>query len=536
MKPEILTVVFCVLSLATANAALAEAQVDVSDRSRPTGQGWIEGYRDGDTLVFKGIPYARPPVGELRWRPPATVPAWNGLRQTTAFGPKCSQQGGAFNGQGEEDCLYLNVWAPDTKSVPADETARRPVMLWIHGGGLLFGSSTNAIFNSRKLAEAGNVVIVSFNYRLGVFGFLGLRELSVESQPQSSGAYGLLDQNAALKWVHDNIAAFGGDPDNITLFGESAGATSVCMHLAAPISRGLFQRAIIQSGPCLINQVSLEEHERRSRFIVDALGCTDSNDVSACLRAADVHDVIEANRDKTTGLPPGLNDESPTWSIEKGLPVDGVFMLKPFVQAIREGDVAEVPVMIGSVADEWYTFLNSSRDQLNKPGQYQLALSRRYGDRAAAVSSVYALENPDDTTAVLAAVVGADLINCPTEVVAGKLADHGRHIYLYSLQKKLDHLPEPLWGVFHTSDLAFVFGNDHWLAPLGEKDKLLSAKMMTYWTNFAKTGSPNSSDAPEWPRYDSSAGRYLRLDETVSADVNAGAENKCAFWKKFREW
>jgi len=260
--------------------------------------GDLQGAVDGGARRFLGIPFAAPPLGALRWRPPAPIVPWQGMKDATAFGPACAQLSSVITPRSEsEDCLYLNVWTPDP--APARPL---PVMVWIHGGGNNNGSANDPVplglgglfYDGRHLAETRDVVVVSMNYRVNVFGFFPHSSLAVEdAEYPHSGNQGLLDQQQALRWVRDNIVAFGGDPNNVTIFGESAGSYNVCFHIVSPGSHGLFHRAIGQSGGCTTYQPTAAEAETRSQAVIDAIGCGGASDVPGCMRDVPVATLLQ---------------------------------------------------------------------------------------------------------------------------------------------------------------------------------------------------------------------------------------------------
>src|SRR5690349_21722144 len=339
-----------------------------------TSAGALRGVVASDHRLFAGIPYAAPPLGPLRWQPPAPAAAWQGVRDATRPGPRCLQDPGGdpeFGRQTDEDCLTLNVWTPPV----GRGGGPLPVMVWIHGGAFINGSG--GIYDARWLAERGDMIVVTINYRLGAMGFLAHPALG---SPGDVGNYGLADQQAALRWVRDNIADFGGDPGKVTLAGESAGGMSECDHLVAPESAGLFRAAIIQSGPCQA-QLALPDAEKASLDYARDVGCGDPANVAACLRAL-----------------PEYKLRNPVWYDRIGEdtlsgPVHGTTVLPedPMV-ALREGRGADVPVLIGSNRDEFTLFtalqyLRGARQYT--PGEYPDLLADTFGADAAAVGARY---------------------------------------------------------------------------------------------------------------------------------------------------
>ncbi|HMG54695.1 MAG TPA: carboxylesterase family protein, partial [Kofleriaceae bacterium] len=302
-----------------------------------TEEGLIRGIATDATLVFRGIPYARPPVGDLRWKPPERAARHRGILDATQFANHCPQPAGSF-GQASvtEDCLFLNVWAPNP--FHHRDFGLRPVMVWIHGGALVTGESDD--YDATRLVDQGDVIVVTINYRLGALGFLAHPALTAESPDHASGNYGLLDQQEALRWIRRNILLFGGNPNKVTIFGESAGGLSVHSQLASPTSAGLFQRAIVQSGAYQLTQSSLAANETAGSAFATAAGCTDQT--AACLRGLSVAQIVAAQ-------PGGTNGPRPT--------IDGVFLTQSVGAAFASGEFNRVPVMEGANHDEWRLFV-----------------------------------------------------------------------------------------------------------------------------------------------------------------------------------
>ena len=336
-----------------------------------TAAGTVRGVVESDHRLFAGIPYAAPPVGPLRFRPPAPVRAWTGIRDATEPGPRCIQDPGAdpeFGKQSDEDCLSLNIWTPEMTGTP------RPVMVWIHGGSFTGGSGK--IYDGRWLVSR-DIIVVTINYRLGTLGFLADPSLG---PPGDVGNYGLQDQQAALRWVRDNIAGFGGDPERVTVAGESAGGMSVCDHLVAPGSKGLFRAAIIQSAPCGA-QADLATAQRRSVEYTAKAGCADPKTAADCLRSLPVDKL----REPVTFFNIGENALPGPVVDSAALPVDPV-------TAIARNDAARVPVLIGTNRDEFTLFVALQYLRLGKvytAEQYPQLLRDTFGDNAAAVGERY---------------------------------------------------------------------------------------------------------------------------------------------------
>lgn len=493
------------LFLTTAKAGAAPPVV-------PTTSGPVEGFIQDGLSVFLGIPYAAPPIGDLRWRSPQPVTPWAPVvRSTTTVGSQCPQISFGLL-VGNEDCLYLNVWTPDSSP-----TAGLPVMVWIHGGGHTGGSGDGGPsfidgkpqYDGQHLARNGNVVLVSFNYRLGPFGFLAHPALTNEEPAHpSSGNYGQEDQIAALQWVRDNIAAFGGDPYNVTIFGESAGGVSVSLHLVSPQSAGLFQRAIMQSGVADRRPV-LGQVELQGLAFTQAISCSGAPDVLACLRSKSRDEVLTA-----LPLPAGfIFGQGAFW----GPVVDGFIIPEQPLDAFFAGHFAHVSLIIGNTANEGALFPALVGANLT-PATYDIFLSRFfdqfYGSNAAdAVRVQYPCSDVDCSTFdppqflvtpadnAIAEVATNGLFICPSRRVAWAIASHETPIYFYTF----DHeVVSPFWpfaiGAAHFTEISFVFGTVA-LSQLTEEEKPLSRAMMNYWTDFAWDGNPNHGKARKWPLY-----------------------------------
>lgn len=495
-----------------------------------TDKGPVQGSTSGGVRSFFGIPYAAPPVGELRWRPPQPHAGWTEARDATKAGSVCVQKIPVINAPvGSEDCLFVNVQAPDP---PPPQPV--PVMVWIHGGGFTSGDGlqANGGTDGAEIVRRSGVVVVSLNYRLGQFGFLAHPLLSAEdaSHP-ASGNYGIEDQIAALQWVQANIAAFGGDPGNVTIFGESAGGWSVCAHLASPRSAGLFHRAMIQSGPCAQPLASLAAAERQGEAVAAALGCGGAADVLSCMRARPATEVRDA-------LPP-----DPAFAFTEGewgswMPVlDGFVLTAQFAESFAGGDFNHVPVVAGSTRDEGTLFVAISHDWFGTPltaEQYPERLRYLLGSDTLVdqVVARYPIENYADPGAALAAAFGDGFLACPTIETAAALAPHVPS-YLYQFEYPDADFAVPLpvsLGAFHSAEVQFVFGrptNGPGSFTPAEAD--LSDQMMGYWTRFAAGGDPNGLGAVPWPRLDQ-AGRHILFDVPVVEGQGAKAE-ACEFWR-----
>lgn len=485
-----------------------------------TSTGAVRGVLGPDFRLFSGIPYAAPPVGPLRWQPPEPPAHWDGVRDATKPGVRCIQDTAYdpdFGRPTGEDCLNLNVWTP-TGATPA---APRPVMVWIHGGGFLNGSAD--IYDGRWLTTRGDIVVVTVNYRLGALGFLAHPALSRNGQ---SGNYGLADQQAALRWVRDNIAGFGGDPQKVTIAGESAGAMSVCDHLVAPGSEGLFSAAILQSGPCQA-QSDLPTARAVSDDYAAEAGCTDPAAVAQCLRA----------------LPPARLERAPAY-VGFGPdrltgPVTGteVLPIDPMT-AITSGRVARVPVLIGTNTDEFSLFVALQYLKHHELPPYRQLLDETFGAGAAAVAERYPLDHyAGNTGLAYSAAVTDGVFACPTERITAGLV-HSAPVYAYEFNDRTAPAPDPMRhvpfpvGASHSLELRYLFDIGG-APPLNPAQQVLSDQMVAYWSQFVKTGAPDVEGQPEWPQLgaDAATGPRMSLQTgPLSITTDYAARHQCAFW------
>ena len=467
----------------------------------------------GDVHAYKGIPFAAPPVGGLRWRPPQPVKPWDAVRACTAFGPWCPQPQplmGRELGKLSEDCLYLNVWTAAQK--PTD---RLPVMVWIHGGGHTTGSGAGTYYDGERLAREG-VVVVTTNYRLGPFGYLAHPLLSKESERKVSGNYGLLDQVAALQWVQRNIAAFGGDPGCVTIFGESAGSVSVCRLMVSPLARGLFHRAIAQSGGAHgLNRHLREEWnnlppmEKIGEQLAEQLGCAREADPLAALRAKTWQEVLDA-----AAPAQGLFGKG----VKFGPVVDGWALPDDPVALFEAGKQHDVPLLVGSNADEGSVF--TQQVPLRRVQGYRWFLGQRFGKQADRVFALFPAEEDADAPAAFRRLVGVAAFVAPARFLARSMAKCKSPAYLYHFTRvpPLDRAKK--LGAFHALEVAYVFGTIEGRPGFDEADRKLSEAMRKCWTRFARTGDPNGDGPPRWPAYTKEADQCLEFGDEVK--VRAG--------------
>ncbi len=502
MKRILMTALSAALILATPALAAPGPQVALT-------QGTVEGVLQYDIQSFKGIPFAAPPVGPLRWRAPQPAANWQGIRIADHFASDCLQEAAAFDDapltvKPSEDCLYLNVWRPASASA----NAKLPVMVWIYGGGMVSGGTSPAIYDGTAFAHDG-VVFVSFNYRVGRFGYFAFPELTKEDADHGLlGNYGLMDQIAALKWIKANIAAFGGDPDNVTIFGESAGGMAVNTMLTSPLAEGLFNRAIIQSGGGRgglmgSNTVTTSEALGVNFARANGIGGTDAAALKA-LRALPADKV-------TGGL--GLATSGQQHDTYGGPMIDGKLLVETSDVAYAAGHNAKVPVMVGANTADLGFVTGDSKDALFATTADPAATKAAYDPEGSASLDQVRAEMAMDKTMLE-----------PARLTARLLAAQGLKVYEYrygyiASQKK----PQSPFGAPHASELPFVFETvaGRYGATATAQDYDAARVVHAYWVNFAKTGDPNGGTLPAWPAYDAGTDPILLLTPEAGATAEA---------------
>ena len=489
-----------------------------------TDKGALRGTVSQDGRAFRQIPFAAPPIGDLRWRPPQPAAAWTGVRDATTLGPMCAQDDFPLLGQPRittEDCLYLNVYTPADRG--SRQHQRRPVLVHLHGGAYANGSGNG--FDGAALARHG-AVVVTINYRLGAFGFLGHSALSGEDRQAKSGNYGLLDQLAALRWVRTNAKAFGGDARRVTVFGISSGGESVCALLTSPQAAGLFSRAIVQSGPCHLVTSPLTRVEAIGASFASRAGCDRQADVPACLRTQSAAAVLDTVR----GMPE-LGGRSQIWAPTTATPVLPVSPLA----AIAAGSYHRVPVMIGTVLDEGtvLTMVATEGVPLNA-ASYDRLMAGWFGADVPTVQARYPLANYDGNYgSTLSAILGDWLVICPDASLRRSLAATTR-TYAYEFADRTApnlYAVEPDFplGAYHGGELPYLAPNA--TLPLSGAQARLSRQMLTYWTTFAATGNPNRWGSRPWDRFTTKKPIVQNLDTGAVAGRNDfEARHHCGFW------
>ena len=491
----------------------------------PTGEitldsGKVRGLLLGekkDIESYKGIPYAAPPIGDLRWKAPQPPAKWEGVRDAFTFGAACPQRVPAMmkaipqmaiNAPYNEDCLFVNVWTPTERT-----DKKLPVLYWIHGGGYTMGAASQPAYDGEKLARLG-CVVVSINYRLGPFGFLAHPALSKESDRNVSGNYGLLDQIEGLQWVKRNIAAFGGDPNHVMIFGESAGGGSVLSLMVSPLAKGLFHAAAAQSAPEMDLGMLRQEREGRPSAeaegvkLIEKCGLTES---------ATTADMRKLDADFLVKTFPSLEVDGNFELNLKGLPlpiapiVDGyVIPTEPNI-AFAEGKENKVPMIVGNTRDEMSMFLMGTKTPTD-PAIYLKELKEDFGELAEAMSTAYPASTGKEIRAAIMELVGDAMFVSQSRYAARTHASSGNKSYRYEFARGSKQGLLRAMGAHHGSELAFLFQIP---AQPDETDKAISNAMGHYWINFAATGDPNGKDLPPWPSYTADTDEVVQFGDEV---------------------
>lgn len=495
-----------------------------------TASGQVQGSFDpeGKTCSWKGVPFAAPPVGDLRWKAPQPAPAWEGVRDATRYGDACAQLGmykfaNHVPAPYSEDCLNLNIWRPN-------KPGTFPVMVFIHGGGFVLGAAATPMYFGDRLAGNGGVIVVSINYRLDAFGFLALEALAQEDPNRSTGDYGIMDQIAALKWVSDNIGNFGGDPKNVTIFGQSAGGFSVCTLLATPLAKGLFQRAIIESGGCEVAW-PLEKGFETGRWSARELGCAESD--LACLRGKSTREVL-----KKLGLSflKSMQGQGLRFMPHQ----DNYILSGTPLSYLLSGNFNNVPLLLGSTRDEFQVFSLLGGKDTKNPETYAARVRKVYGPDAETVLKLYPVENYANPGLAYADIISDRSLSCPVFNTARTVSRQQKAVYLYRIDYDETRYSRTV-GAMHGAELPFVFQSfDRWPMHFlfSPKDRAkamsLSRIVQNYWSKFARTGDPNVEGQPVWLPFTSDRPEALVFDRRID---RAGTENqeKCAFWEKFNQ-
>ena len=516
--PALVLVFSALFAVVCLDAQIAPLHVKVA-------QGELEGDATGmGPFVFKGIPYATPPVGDLRWNPPKPAAAWTGVRSATKFGPACMQPESRVTGisraEMSEDCLYLNVWTPAVSPAQA-----APVMVWIHGGSFMSGAGSQPTYDGTRLAMRG-VVVVTINYRMGVFGYMAHPELTAESANHTSGNYALLDQIAALRWVRDNIAAFGGDARNVTVFGESAGASSIAYLMVSPLAKGLFDKAILESPGLLFAPEPELKRDYRGITNMEAVGLAVGPHVAE-LRAMSADALMEQSFEASKKLfGPGGGGRT---RMRAATPLDdphavhlawtpfadGYIVPDQLARLYAEGRFMHIPVLAGTNANEGNLFLTHYHP--TNTDSFHAWVEEAFAPCGNAVVAQYAPQSPATSEQIHAA---ADRVLTDSLFLYGTFSvARATHGYLYRFTRVSPRAEKLSLGAYHASEIPYVFG--HTLnAPddYTEVDRKLSDQMMTMWLHFARTGDPRLMMSSGWTRIGSNGEvPYMEFGEAITA-------------------
>jgi para-nitrobenzyl esterase len=498
-----------------------------------TTNGPIRGITKDGMDQFLGIPFAAPPVGNLRWEPPQEPKPWSHVLDVDKLSKTCVQTNtlGVFAEPSlNEDCLYLNVYRPGDKGARQDGAKRLPVMVWIHGGGWFDGSANE--YNPAWLVKKGDTVFVSINYRLNIFGFFA--PPSVKGKDGPIGNYGFMDQQQALKWVKRNISKFGGDPDNVTIFGESAGGGSVMSLIVSPGAKGLFHRAIVESGSYVMVSPfqSLAQARAYGEDFAKAVGCEKKTGPQTldCLKKLTTKQIVERARSFT--------------DVAQAI-VDGQIIPRTIPEALAAGEFAKVPVINGANRDElnWSVGMEeAATGKRLKASEYRDRVRGLFGDEEA--DRILPRYKPDDfgsPSEAFGALQGDQLMLCPLRTLNDALV---KHVPVYSFEFADRTAPDPGPGVSfplgaaHTFELQYIFKNYNGatgaITPLDKRQSRLSEAMVSYWTTFAKSGDPNGPDTPNWPVYNRDEDKHISLVSPVPDSArNFTSRHRCNFWDKY---
>ncbi len=505
--------------VALAGTASAQTLITTTD-------GDVQGQINAETREFLGIPYAAPPVGSLRFSPPEDPTPWVAPLDATTYPPACAQLPVLTNGNTRienEDCLYLNVWSPNPAPV-----APLPVMVWIHGGSNTSGSTadfvpfpgyeTVRLYDGHFMSQNRDMVVVTVNYRLNTFGFLAIDELADEDPMwPHAGNQGLLDQRKALQWVQANIAAFGGDPGNVTIFGESAGSFDVCAHVASPGSAGLFHRAISQSGGCSVGVMTSEQASGVADAVIEAVGCDTAMDRLACMRAVPLADLLDAG--------PLVELAGETTNL--GISVDGGFLDVMPRDAFDGGDLPKIPYILGANADEGTLFFIGT--PAITEAEYSAELLAQFGAYADEVEAMYPASDYDTPRDALIDVVGDARLICSTYDTAGRYAKRGHRAWAYNFVRvpPLSFISALDLGAFHGLEIGYVFGS---VPPPSLIDGTISNRMQDFWSSFATLGKPKTEDDVRWPPFKRRSYKILRIGSLFEA-TKGYHQAECEFWR-----
>jgi para-nitrobenzyl esterase len=527
-------VVLCVLAACAAVLAVI-ASAAVASAVVSTDRGQVRGVETPTVKKYLGVPYAAPPVGDLRWRPPEPAARWLRPLDASQYGNHCPQPASPFGrASTTEDCLYLNVYTPNRKLPHSNGKGkglakkRLPVMFWIHGGGLAVGESDE--YDPTKLVQR-DTIVVTLNYRLGRLGFLAHPALSAESGYQGSGDYGLMDQQAALAWVKRNITRFGGNPDNVTIFGQSAGGLSVHSHLVSPLSAGLFHRGIAQSGAYALDIPSLASAENQGSTFAQNYACTDPATVTSCMRNLSVESILATQPTTTGSVLPNVDNNVLPVSIKQALD-SGAFNRVPVVEGITHDEFSlfaalNIEFVFGELDASLYTFVVNT-----------FAATVGLHATPSAVVGQYPVSGYGNNIGRALTAIGTDaLFACPARRAAQSLS---KFVPTYAYEFNDPNAPQIFigpasfpYGAYHGSEVQYLFDvpSQTTSGALDGDQQALADSMRRYWTRFARGGDPNGGGAPAWPRYTIANDTFQSLKPPTPAPTTGfAADHKCGFW------
>ncbi|HOY63311.1 MAG: Para-nitrobenzyl esterase [bacterium ADurb.Bin236] len=526
MKTSFKRIVSTAASVATALLFGAYSGAFAQDCSNiKTENGLVSGKLDSGVCSFKGIPYAAPPVGDLRFALPVKAEPWEGTLEALNYGNDCVQHPLSLfpsdKISGSEDCLYLNVWS----QAKASDSKLKPVMFFIHGGGFLNGSGAWPIYDGTTLSSRGDVVVVTINYRLGNFGFFA--HPSFRRDDGGVGNYGLYDMVAALEWTRDNIKAFGGDPDNVTIFGESAGGISVGLIMISPKAHGLFHKAIIESGPVHYFSSPAKKMEETGLEAAAKLGCPDAASAPQCLRSISA-EALMLGAPGTLSL---LSSYETSGKYVYAPVIDGVFIPDTPAEMFKRGDFASnIPVIIGSNTDEGSFFTASKKlDTVEQYNETVVSDSKALADifdikvDFDGILNIFPASEYPTPKLAYSGMLRDVAFTCPARALSKQMIKKQPKVYLYLFGKAPDEVgPLKDWGAFHGSELAFVFHNFEFMGiKFKSKDNTATSKrILAYWSRFAHTGDPNLQGLPQWELFDPAQLNYMYLD--VESEMRSG--------------
>ncbi len=492
-----------------------------------TDSGLVRGKLEGTSWVYRGIPYAAPPTGPSRWKPPELAACWDTVRDASTFGAQCPQIDEKTKAPiGDEDCLSLNVWAPDMTA----GSAPLPVMFFIHGGGNIQGSSSETlaggapIYNGQDLAETQKAIVVTINYRLGPLGFLALPELTAESSVGSTGNYGIQDQIAALQWVQKNIAGFGGDPSRVMVFGESAGALDTLTLVASPLAKGLFSAALAESGGTTSTPKKDAEDAMSAR--VAQSSCGGEAERLACLRGKTPGELL-LELPGSVGIGSVSVGSDPS---KYGPVIDGHVLVKPTLATLQAGEHNQVPLAIGTNGEE---LAKGMAIQVSTAQQFEAVITQSFGPLAPEILAAYPVADYPTPQDALVALYSDLRFNCPARGIARAVATNQAepvYRYFFTRRAKTAQGENP---AAHAVELLYVFRTltDIPLFTPAAEDVALADAMMGYWGRFATKGDPNGAGAAPWPQYDAQKDTHIVLDSPISSGEGV-RKSQCDAWEQ----